>query len=120
MKVRVQNCEACRKQIHKEEQETYLKQQYAYIGDTLYTCAGLATTAVLAVMMNRGRSKEYIQKLFDEIVLIYGTETVFGKPIDMLDTMHMLEKEYDIDFKRIHVNFSESEKEFIKNCKRIR
>ena len=26
-------------------------------------------------------------------------------------------KEYDIDFKRIHVNFSESEKEFIKSCK---
>lgn len=118
--MKVRNCEACRKQIHAEEQESYLKKQYAWLNDGLYTMAVLSTTAAIAVQMQRGRSKEYIQKFFDDMVMIYTTSHVMGKPIVLTETMKMLEKEYDIDFSRIHVNFNETEKEFIKSCKAVR
>ena len=117
MKVRATNCTECRKRIHAEEQEAYLKKQYAWLNDGMYTMACLATTAAIAVQMQRGRSKDYVRKFFEDLVMIYTTSSVMGKPIDMVETMKMLEKEYGIDFKRIHVNFSESEKEFIKSCK---
>jgi hypothetical protein len=120
MRVQVRNCTECRQKIHKEEQEAYLKKQYAWLNDGMYTMACLATTAAIAVQMQRGRSKDYIQKFFSDMVMIYTTSSVMGKPIDMVETMKMLEKEYGIDFSRIHVNFNESEKEFIKNCKKIR
>jgi hypothetical protein len=116
----IKDCNSCRRQIHKEEQEAYLKKQYAWLNDGMYTMACLATTAAIAVQMQRGRSKEYIQKLFSDMVMIYTTSSVMGKPIDMVKTMQMLEKEYGIDFNRIHVNFSETEKEFIKGCKKTR
>ena len=118
MKARVQNCGDCRQQIHREEQEAYLKKQYAWINDGMYTMACLATTAAIAVQMQRGRSKDYVRKFFEELVMIYTTSSVMGKQIDMVETMQMLEKEYDIDFSRIHVNFNETEREFIKNCRK--
>lgn len=92
MKARVQNCEACRKQIHAEEQENYLKKQYAWLNDGMYTMACLATTAAIAVQMQRGRSKDYVRKFFEDLVMIYTTSSVMGKPIDMVETMKMLEE----------------------------
>lgn len=118
--MKVRDCQSCKKRIHEEEQQAYLKKQYAYLNDGIYTMAVLATAAVIAVQMQRGRSKEYIQKLFDDIVMIYTTSSVMGKEIKLTDTIKQLEKEYDIDFSRIHVNFSETEKEFVKSCKEYR
>ncbi len=118
MKTRVKNCNDCRKQIHAAEQENYLKKQFAWLNDGLYTMAVLSTTAAIAVQKMRGKSKKYIQKFFDDMVMIYTTSSVLGKPIVMTEVMQQLEKEYDLDFSRIHVNFGETEKEFIKNCRK--
>ena len=52
--------------------------------------------------------------------MMYETSELFGKPIMLTDIMKQLEADYDIDFKKIHVNFSETEKEYVKGCKRIR
>lgn len=117
MKARVQNCESCRKRIRQEEQEIYLKNQYAWLNDGIYTMAVLATTAAIAVQRMRGKSKKYIQKFFDDMVMIYTTSSIMGKQIVLTEVMSQLENEYDIDFSRIHVNFNETEKEFIKSCK---
>lgn len=117
MKVRAVNCTACRKKIHEEEQEAYFKRQYAGINDAIQTIACLSTAATLAVQMQRGRSKKYIQKLFKDICMIYETSEVLGKPIVLTDVIKRLEKEYDIDFNKIHVNFTETEKEYVKGCK---
>ena len=110
------NCTQCRNKIHKEEQEAFLKQQYAILKDAAYTFACYATTAALAVQVRRGRSKEYIQALFDDMVAVYDTETCFGKQITLTDIMKDLEDIYGIDFKRIKVHL-ESEKEFIKGVR---
>ena len=111
------NCTQCRNKIHKEEQEAFLKGQYAILKDAAYTFACHATAAALMVQAQRRRSKEYIQKMFDEMCMVYDTSTLFGKPIVLTDVMKELEREYGIDFSRIHINL-ESEQEFIKGVKK--
>jgi hypothetical protein len=100
--------------------EQYLKNEYAGIKDAVYTIACLTTACTLSVQVQRGRSKAYIQKLFDDIRMMYETPTALGKPIVLTEVMKQLEDEYDIDFKKIHVNFGETEKEYVKGCKKIR
>lgn len=107
------DCKKCRSNIHKEEKELFLKSQYAMLKDAAYTFACYATVAVIAVQVRRGRSKNYIQKLFDEMVAIYDMPTVLGKELRMTDLMKQFEKDYDIDFRRIKVHM-ESESEFVK------
>ena len=77
----------------------------------------MSTAATLAVQVQRGRSRAYIQKLFQEICMMYETSEILGKPIVLTEVIKQLENDYEIDFSRINVNFNESEKEFIKNCK---
>ena len=120
MRGQARNCTECRKKIHAEEQERYLKKEYAGINDAIQTIACLTTASVLGVQVQRGRSKDYIQELFKDICMMYETSELFGKPITLTDIMKQLETDYDIDFKKIHVNFSETEKEYVKGCKRIR
>lgn len=111
------NCTQCRNKIHKEEKEAFLKGQYAILKDAAFTFACYATTAALAVQVRRGRSKEYIQKLYDDMVMMFDTSTLFGKEIKLTDIMHDLERDYGIDFKRINVHL-ESEQEFVKGVKK--
>ena len=115
--MKVLNCQQCRNKIHKEEQERYLKKEYAGINDAIQTIACLATASVLGVQVQRRRTKLYIQELFKDICMFYETSQLFGKPIELTDIMKMLETEYGIDFKKVHVNFSETEKEYIKGCR---
>lgn len=112
----ITNCNTCREKILKSAREEYLKQQYAIYHDSAHTFANYATAAVLMAQVRRGRSKAYIQALFDEIVMIFDTAHVFGKEITLTDVVKRLESEFDIDFHRIKVNI-ETEKEFIKGYK---
>ena len=116
MKVRT-NCTTCRNKVYKEAEEAFLKHEYSIFSDMSKSFASYAITTVLMTMVKRGRSKEYIQKLFDDMVFIFDTPAVMGKEIKMHDNMKMLEKEYGIDWDRVKVNV-ESENEFIKNVKK--
>lgn len=115
--MKVKNCHACRKQIMEEARSEYLKHEYAIFKDAAYTMAVYSTVAALAVQARRGRSKDYIKTLYDDMIAIMDTESFFGKPITMSDLMKTLEQDYDIDFKRIQPNL-ESEKDFIKGVGR--
>lgn len=115
--MKVKDCNKCRQQIHREEQEYYLKKEFAGIKDAVQTIACLTTASVLGVQVQRGRTKLYIQELFKDICFMYEKSELFGKPITLKDVMKMLETEYDIDFSKIHVNFNETEKEYIKGCR---
>ena len=55
--------------------------------------------------------------MFDDMCMVYDTSTLFGKPIILPDVMKQLEKEYGIDFRRIHISL-ETEQEFIKGVKK--
>ncbi|WP_303834636.1 hypothetical protein [Ruminococcus flavefaciens] len=117
MKVQVKNCTECRKRIHAEEQEAYLKKQYAYLHDGINTMAKMSAAVAMAVMVKRGRTKKYIQQFYDDMVMLYSISEIMGKPINLSDVVNQLEKDYDIDFSRLKVNFTETEKEFIKGVK---
>lgn len=115
--MKVRDCNACKKQVFKEAKEEFLKHEYSIMKDMSYTFACHATAACLMAMTQRGRSKEYIQKLFDDIVMVFDTSELFGKPIILTDVMKNLEKDYGIDFKRLHVTI-ESERDFVRDIKR--
>lgn len=116
MKART-NCNACRDRIRKEVETEFLKQQYSIFNDMSNSFATFAVTAALMTMVRRGRTKEYIQKLYDEMVFIFDTPSIMGKEVKMHDCMKLLEDEYGIDWDRINVNV-ESESEFIRGAKK--
>lgn len=108
----ITNCDTCRKKILQAAKEGYLKEQYAIYRALSRTFACYCTAAVLMAFIRRGRTKKYIQVVFDDMVAIFDMPSLFGKDIDLTSVMNKLEKEYDIDFKRIKVHI-ETEKQFI-------
>ena len=110
----ITNCSVCRKQIAEQARNEFIKKEYAIFHDSAFTFAVYATVAALTAQVRRGRSKEYIKKLFDEMVMIYDTPEMFGKEITLTDMKNALEKEYNIDFQRINVHI-EDEKTFTKS-----
>ena len=111
MKART-DCSKCRKEIHEEEYKAFLKKEYAFFSDAAYSMAVFATIVALCVHERRGRTKEYIQKFFDEMCFMFDYPEFKGKRVKMTDIQHMLEKDYGIDFGKIKLHI-ESEKEFI-------
>lgn len=115
MKART-DCGACRKRIHKEEQEAFLKHEYKLFSDMAYSMACFAVCGTLSAQIRRGRSKEYIKKLYDDICFFFSQPYIFGKEITMTQVMEQLTEEYGIDFDKLTVNL-ETEKEFIRSAK---
>lgn len=111
------NCTKCRKRVFKEAEEAFLKQEYIIYKDMSYTFACLATASVLGVMMRRGRTKDYIQKLYKDICFMYQHPAVMGKQVTLTDLLKTLENDYGIDFAELSVNV-ETEKEFITSAKK--
>lgn len=115
MKARI-DCTKCRKAIIAGVREEFLKDQYevfSTISDTFGKCC---TAVMLMAMVRRGRSKKYIQDLFEELVMIYDMPNVFDKDVRSDDVIKRLEAEYGLDFGRIHIHL-ESESQFLKECK---
>jgi hypothetical protein len=112
MKSRTANCIECRKQVYKEAETAYIKEQYRFFRDSAYSMAVFAVCGVLTAMVRRGRTKQYIQQLYKDMCLLFSTPEMFGKQISMTDIMHTLESEYGIDWKKLEVHI-ESEKHYL-------
>ena len=108
----ITNCDSCRKKILQAAKDGYLKEQYAIYRALSRTFACYCTATVLMVFIRRGRTKKYIQEIFEDMVAIFDMPNLFGKDIILTDVMTQLEKEYGIDFKRIKVHI-ETEKQFL-------
>lgn len=108
----ITNCDSCRKKILQAAKDGYLKEQYAIYRALSRTFACYCTATVLMAFIRRGRTKKYIQEIFEDMVAIFDMPNLFGKDIILTDVMTQLEKEYGIDFKRIKVHI-ETEKQFI-------
>lgn len=117
MKVRV-DCNSCRKRIHQEEHDAFLKAEYAILRDMAFSFAAYSISAALMTMVRRGRTKQYIQKLYDDMCFVFETPEVLGKEVRMSDIMKLLEEDYGIKWDKICVNV-ESEKEFVGATKHI-
>lgn len=110
------DCGACRKRIRQEEQEAFLKHEYKLFSDMAYSMACFAVCGALGAQIRRGRSKEYVKKLYDDICFFFSTPHIFGKEITMTQIMEQLTEEYGIDFDKLTVNL-ETEREFIRGAK---
>lgn len=111
MKARI-DCPTCRKQIYKEVEKGFLQHEYKFFEDSARTFAIYAICGVLTTMIRRGRTKQYIKQMYDDMCMFFGASDVFGKTITMTDIMTRLEKEYDIDWNKLVIHL-ESEKKFI-------
>ena len=111
------NCNTCRKKILAEARDEYLKHEYAFFRDSARSLAVFAVCGVLTTMARRGRTKEYIKQIYDDMCLLFSTPDMFGKRITMTDIMHSLEKEYGIDWGKLQVNI-ESETEWIHGARK--
>lgn len=114
--MKVINCSECRKKIQKECEEAYLKQGYAFFSDSARTMAIYAICGALVAQVRRGRSKEYIQKLYEDMCFVFNTPSYFGKQITLTDIMNSLTRDYDIDFDKFEMH-TETEKEFIRDAR---
>ena len=111
------NCNSCRAKIRKECEEDFLKHEYSIYKDLAFTFCCFSTAAVLMAHAQKGRSKKYIQALFNHLCMIYDTPDVFGKEITLTDVVHRLEQEYEIDFHKIHLRI-ETEQQFVRGKKK--
>lgn len=111
------DCGKCRKKILQEARDEYLKHEYAVFHDSARSLAVFAVCGVLTAMARRGRTKEYIQRLYDDMCQLFDTPEMFGKRITMTDIMHSLTDEYGIDWSKLQVNI-ESETEWIHSARK--
>ena len=117
MRNKIIDCITCRKAIYKEAEEAYLKHEYAFFSDSARSFAVFAVCGVLTTMARRGRTKEYIRQIYDDMCLLFSTPEMFGKRITMTDIMHSLEENYGIDWSKLQVNI-ESESEWIHGARK--
>ena len=61
------NCNSCRAKIRKECEEDFLKHEYSIYQDLAFTFCCFSTAAVLMAHAQKGRSKKYIQALFNHL-----------------------------------------------------
>lgn len=116
MKART-DCAECRKRIYKEAETAYLQHEYKFFSDSARSLAVFAVCGVLTAMVRRGRTKQYIKQLYDDMCLLFSTPEMFGKQINMTDIMHTLETEYGIDWDKLEVNI-EGEKQWITSVRK--
>lgn len=100
------------RELRKEVDRENAKHQYKIYLESVDTMFQAAATAMIAVMCRRGLSKKYIQKFFDDFIGILEFPEIFGKELRSDELQKRFEKEYGIDFSRIHVKI-ESEEEFL-------
>lgn len=110
------SCDKCRKKLLKEAENKYLEHAFEIFENTVDSATTFAICGVLMAFYRRGESKEFIHDLYEELCMIFSVSEVFGKKITMEDMMAMFEKEYDIDWDKVEVNY-EDKKAFMRRYK---
>ena len=110
--MRTINCKKCREAIAKVAKEEYLSHEYDIFEGVARSTAIWAVCGLLTAMHRRGRTKQYIKQLYDEMCLTFSAGNLFGKEISMSDIMKSLSDEYGIDWNKFEFNI-ESREEFL-------
>lgn len=101
------DCTKCRKKLLDEAYTQYLKHEYDIFESTVDSATTLAIATVLAVMERRGKDKQYIHDLYEEMRLVLAMPTVFGKQIKMEEVCDRFAKEYDIDWDKLELHYED-------------
>lgn len=102
-------CEKCRKAIAKAVSDEYSRNQYDIYAACSDDIAKAVTSAFIAVFKRRGYSKKYVQKLFNEFLLILDMPEIFGKQISSNFVMETVKNEYGIDLDRVKLRLESRE-----------
>ena len=117
MKAQTIDCTQCRKAVYKEAEAAFLKHEYAFFSDSARSFAVFAVCGVLTAMIRRGRTPQYIRKLYDDMCLLFSAPEMFGKEITMTDIMQILSKDYGIDWDKLEVHI-EDEKHWVTGARK--
>ena len=82
------NCNSCRAKIRKECEEDFLKHEYSIYQDLAFTFCCFSTAAVLMAHAQKGRSKKYIQALFNHLCIRVG-KAIKDQRIHICITKHI-------------------------------
>ena len=110
--MKVRECKKCRADILKAAKDEYLNHEFDIFEDSARSLAIYAVCGILTAMIRRGRTTEYITRLYDDMCNVFNTDTFFGTTVTMNDIMNSLTTEYGIDWERINPKL-ETRKEFL-------
>ena len=103
-----QNCKACRKQL---EQKVY-DMKYDFFAEASDAVARGIMIAFVAALDRRKYSKQYVKKMFEDMLLILDYPEVFGKQLESEVLANEFSEKYDIDFDTVRLKI-EDKKEFM-------
>ena len=65
--MKVRDCRRCREEIAKQAKEEYLNHEFDIFEDVARSMAIYAVSGLLTTMIRRGRTAEYVKKLYDDM-----------------------------------------------------
>lgn len=110
--MKVRDCKKCRADIFKAAKEEYLNHEFDIFEDTARSFTIYAICGLLTALIRKGRTPEYISKMYDDMCNVFNTDTFFGNTVTMNDIMKALEKDYGINWDRVQPKL-ETRKEFL-------
>lgn len=110
--MKVRDCRKCREEIAKQAKEEYLNHEFDIFEDVARSMAIYAVSGLLTTMIRRGRTADYVKKLYDDMCNVFDTDCFFGRSVTMNEIMHALTKDYGIDWERLQPKL-ETREEFL-------
>ena len=106
------NCKKCRENWEKAFTQQLYELKYDYFAEASDSVARGIMIAFVSVLDRRKYSKQYIRKMFEEMLLILDYPEVFGKQLESEELAQVFSEKYDIDFDRVRLKI-EDKKEFM-------
>jgi hypothetical protein len=92
------------KDFRKEQELQNALFQYQLYEAVMNDMMKQAITAMIAVCEKRRYKKSYIQRFFNDIVMVLEMPEIFGQQMCSNEMMAEYAEKYDLDFDRINVN----------------
>lgn len=110
--MKVKTCEKCKKEILKQVRNEISLKKYDYFVEASESVARGILIAFVAVLDRRGLSKDYIRKMYNDMLLILDYPEVFGKTTTAEEYVEIFSKKYGINFDDVKLKI-ESKEEFM-------
>ena len=91
------------KDFRREQELENAAFQYQLYENVMNDMMKQAVTAIIAVCEKRKYSKRYVQKLFEDLIMIIEMPDIFGQQISSNELMKQYAEKYGLDFGRINV-----------------
>jgi hypothetical protein len=106
------SCKKCRENWEKAIAQQIYDMKYEYFAEASDAVARGIMIAFVAALDRRQYSKQYIRKMYEDMLLILDYPEVFGKQIESEELAKEFSEKYGIDFDRARLKI-EDKKEFM-------